>query len=77
MSSEIHAILFNKEKYDVKKSRQFLRKHKYVPKFKVQVSDKYLRYTLTDATKNGIYRVINFNNNILKITDTYIILIII
>ena len=63
MPSEIHAILFNKNKYNVKTARAFLRKHKYRPKFRVQESDKNLRYTLTDATKNGVYRVINFNKD--------------
>ena len=69
MPSEIHAILFNKDKYDVNKAREFLKKHKYKPKFRVQKSDKYLRYTMTDAVKNGIYRTINFGKDIKAVVE--------
>ena len=69
MSSEIHAILFNKNKYNVRRARDFLKKHKYIPKFRVQKSDKYLRYTLTDAVKDGIYRTISFNDDIKAVIE--------
>ena len=67
--SDIHAILFKKNKYDVKKARDFLKRHKYKPKYRVQKSNEYLRYTLTPATENGIYRTISFNNNIKAVIE--------
>lgn len=61
---EIHAILFNKNKYDTIKARSMLKKHDFIPIKRVKITDKYYRYTLTHANAdkyNYITKIINDN----------------
>ena len=69
MSTQIHSILFDKKKYTTTMARDWLKKHNFKQRVKVQVSDIYLRYNITKEKKNGKYRTIDFGKNIRAVIE--------
>ena len=49
--SEIQAVLFKNTKWDSKKSRDWLKKNKYVPIKRVHKTDTFLRYRLKEPNQ--------------------------
>jgi len=69
MSTKIQAILFKRNKFDSKKARKFLDKHNHKPIKRVHKTTNYLRYRLTKPKNKGMYRMINFGNDIKAVIE--------
>ena len=69
MSTEVHAFLFNNEKFTTNKARDWLKRNRYKQRNRVMKIGNYLRYNITPKKNNVLYRTINFGDNILAILE--------
>lgn len=68
-STAIQAIIFEKENFKSQDARKWLTKHGYEPIKRVDKTKNYLRYRLTEPKKNGVYRTIDFGDDIKAVLE--------
>ena len=68
-NTRIQAILFEKDKFDTKTARQFLKKHDYKPIKRVHKTTNYLRYRIRRPKDNTMYRMIDFGDDIKAVIE--------
>ena len=69
MSTKIQAILFEKDKFTTDKARKFLKKHNYKQIKRVDKTTNFLRYRIRKPKKNGMYRIIDFGDDIKAVIE--------
>ena len=68
-NTRIQAILFEKDKFDTKTARKFLKKHDYKPIKRVHKTENYLRYRIRRPKDKTMYRMINFGDDIKAVIE--------
>ena len=68
-STEIQAIIFEKENFSADDARKWLQKHNYNPIKRVDKTKNFLRYRLTEPKKDAMYRMIDFGDDIKAVLE--------
>jgi hypothetical protein len=67
-STRIQAIIFEKKFFTIPQAKRWLKKHskKYI---KYDITSNFYRFRIIEPKKNGIYRMINFGDNIKAVLE--------
>jgi hypothetical protein len=68
-NKEIQTVLFDKTKWDVRKSRKWLKDHNYISNGKLDRRGSYLRYRQSQPDSNGRYRSKKLENGIILVYE--------
>ena len=65
----VQAILFEKDKFNAKEAREWLKKHDYEQIKRVDKTKNFLRYRLVEPKKGAMYRTIDFGDDIKAVLE--------
>lgn len=68
-STRIQAIIFEKENFTVPQAKKWLKKHDYKEYIKYDITPNFYRFRLIEPKKKGMYRMINFGDDIKAVLE--------
>lgn len=68
-STRIQAIIFKKNKFTIPQAKRWLKTHDYKKYIKYDITENYYRFRLIEPKKKGIYRIIDFGDDIKAVLE--------